>query len=240
MRAMAGAAALGNVAAGALDVRHEGMWQEEASVVAELKAGSEEAYAWLIAQYQPPVYNLVYRILNDPAEAADTTQEVFLKVFRGMENFNGASSLKTWIYRIAVHEASNRRRWWFRHKSKETSMENSEEPAFESSVALKDKLVDEGKSPFDDCAQTELKVHVEAALAQVPEPYRTALVLRDMEELSYEEIAEITSSTMGTVKSRITRGREQLRKRLERYLRDKKAQVASSPLRPGREVEVAS
>ena len=100
--------------------------------------------------------------------------------------------------------------------------------------------MDEGKSPFDDCAQTELKVHVEAALAQVPEPYRTALVLRDMEELSYEEIAEITSSTMGTVKSRITRGREQLRKRLERYLRDKKAQVASSPLRPGREVEVAS
>lgn len=240
MRAMAGAAALGNIA-GALDVRREDVRQEEVAIVAELKAGSEEAYAWLIAQYQPPVYNLVYRIVNDPSEAADTTQEVFLKVFRGMDHFNGASSLKTWIYRIAVHEASNRKRWWFRHKSKETSMENGEEQAFETSVALKDKLVDEGKSPFDDCAHTELKVHVEAALAQVPEPYRTALVLRDMEELSYEEIAEITGSTMGTVKSRITRGREQLRKRLEKYLRNEKAQVASSPLRhPGREVEVAS
>lgn len=235
MRAMAGAAALGSIAAGTLEVR-----QEEASVVAELKAGSEEAYAWLITQYQPPVYNLVYRILNDSAEAADTTQEVFLKVFRGMEHFNGASSLKTWIYRIAVHEASNRRRWWFRHKSKETSMENSEEQSFEPIVALKDKLVDEGTSPFDDCARTELRGLVEAALAQVPEPYRTALVLRDMEELSYDEVAEITGCTMGTVKSRITRGREQLKKRLEKYLREK-SQLASTPLRhPGREIEVAS
>ncbi|MGZ4787509.1 MAG: RNA polymerase sigma factor [Terriglobales bacterium] len=236
MRAMAGAAALGNLAAGALEGR-----QEEASIVAELKAGSEEAYAWLITQYQPPVYNLTYRILNDSAEAADTTQEVFLKVFRGMKHFNGASTLKTWIYRIAVHEASNRRRWWFRHKSKETSMEPAAEDLFEPVVAIKDKLVDDGSSPFEDCARSELKAQVEVALAQVPEPYRTALVLRDIEELSYEEIAEITDSTMGTVKSRITRGREQLKKRLERYLRNAKTQVASTPLRhPGREVEVAS
>ena len=236
MRAMAGAAALGNVAAGALDVR-----REEASIVAELKAGSEEAYAWLIAQYQPPVYNLVYRILNESAEASDTTQEVFLKVFRGMGHFNSASSLKTWIYRIAVHEASNRRRWWFRHKSKETSMEQPSQESFEPVTALKDKLVDQGSSPFDDCARGEIKEQVEAALAQVAEPYRTALVLRDMEELSYEEIAEITQSTMGTVKSRITRGREQLKKQLERYLRELNPQVASNPLRRnGREIEVAS
>jgi RNA polymerase sigma-70 factor, ECF subfamily len=236
MRAMAGAAALGSIAAGTLEVR-----QEEASVVAELKAGSEEAYAWLISQYQPPVYNLVYRILNDSSEAADTTQEVFLKVFRGMRQFNGASSLKTWIYRIAVHEASNRRRWWFRHKSKETSMEQPVEESFDAGAALKDKLADEHSSPYEDCARTEIRRYVEAALAQVPEPYRTALVLRDMEELSYEEIAEITQSTMGTVKSRITRGREQLKKRLEKYLRDVKPQLASTPLHhPGREVEVAS
>jgi RNA polymerase sigma-70 factor (ECF subfamily) len=233
---MAGAAALGNLAAGALEIR-----REEAAIVAELKAGSEEAYAWLISQYQPPVYNLVYRILNDSAESSDTTQDVFLKVFRGMKQFNGASSLKTWIYRIAVHEASNRRRWWFRHKSKETSMEQPLEESFEPSTALKDTLVDRGITPYESCARGEIRVHVEAALAQVPEPYRTALVLRDMEELSYEEIAEITESTLGTVKSRITRGREQLRKRLEKYLRELNPQVSSNPLRhPGREVEVAS
>ncbi|HWR15520.1 MAG TPA: sigma-70 family RNA polymerase sigma factor [Terriglobales bacterium] len=232
MRTMAGAATLGELA-GALNVR-----VEESAIVAELKAGSDEAYSWLIAQYQPPVYNLVYRILNDSADAADTTQEVFLKVFRGMKHFNGSSSLKTWIYRIAVHEASNRRRWWFRHKSKESSMENAvEDSSFEPMAAVKDTLVDTSASPFDDCARGELRARVEAALSQVAEPYRTALVLRDIEELSYEEIAEITESTMGTVKSRITRGREALRKKLERYLRE--AKEVPSPLgHSGREVEV--
>ncbi len=117
MKRMAGAATLGNIAS-AIAVR-----AEEASVIEELKSGSEEAYSWLIAHYHQPVYSLVYRILGDPADAADTTQEVFLKVFRGMKRFNGESSLKTWLYRIAVHEASNQRRWWFRHKSRETSME---------------------------------------------------------------------------------------------------------------------
>ena len=91
-----------------------GVRTEEASVVAELKAGSEEAFSWLITHYNQPVYSLVYRIVDDPADAADTTQEVFIKVFRGIKRFDGRSSLKTWIYRIAVHEASNRRRWWFR------------------------------------------------------------------------------------------------------------------------------
>src|SRR5512147_2048741 len=106
MRVMAGATTLGNFA-GAL-----GVPAEEATIVAELKAGSEEAYTWLIAQFQQPIYSLVYRIVSDPADAADTTQEVFLKVFRGMKRFNGSARLKTWVYRIAVHEASNRKRWW--------------------------------------------------------------------------------------------------------------------------------
>ena len=235
MKAVARVATLGNIA-GALAVR-----QEETSIVAELKSGSEEAYSWLINQYQSPVYNLVFRILNDSSDAADTTQEVFLKVFRGMKHFNGASSLKTWIYRIAVHEASNRRRWWFRHKSKETSMEQAPEEQFEPAMALKDTLVDDSFSPFESCARGEVRQRVEAELAMIAEPYRTALVLRDIEELSYEEIAEITETTIGTVKSRITRGREALKKRLERYLREVNPQGTSSPLRrPGRELEVTS
>ena len=235
MRTMAGVASVGDLA-GALQVR-----EGEVAIVAQLKAGSEEAYSWLIAQYQPPVYNLVYRILNDPSDAADTTQEVFLKVFRGMKHFNGASSLKTWIYRIAVHEASNRRRWWFRHKSKETSMENSREEAFETMAPVKETLVDESASPFEDCVRGELKALVESALAQVAEPYRTALVLRDIEELSYEEIAEITEATMGTVKSRITRGREALKRKLDRHLKEVSPLSAPSPLRhSSREVEVTS
>ncbi len=192
---------------------------EEASIVAELKAGSENAYEWLIAHYHQPVYGLVYRILNDSADAADTTQEVFLKVFRGIKRFNGQASLKTWIYRIALHEASNQRRWWFRHKRRETSMEGTPGEDESQSFGLKETLVDEHESPFDLAAHEEIRSKVEEELAQVPEPFRTTLVLRDIEGLSYEEIAEILQVSLGTVKSRLMRGRFALKKRLEAYAR---------------------
>jgi RNA polymerase sigma-70 factor (ECF subfamily) len=218
---MAGATTLSDLAS-ALPVR-----AEEASVIAELKAGSEEAYAWLIAHYHQPIYSLVYRILNDPADAADTTQEVFLKVFRGMKHFHGESSLKTWMYRIAVHEASNRRRWWFRHRSRELSMEPAETD--NGTGSLKDTLVDGACSPFDSAAQEEVRVRVEQELRQVPEPYRTTVVLRDIEELSYEEIAEVTQVSLGTVKSRLMRGRDALKKRLERYMRGLHPESERSP-----------
>ena len=203
---------MGNVAS-AIAVR-----VEEASIVAELKAGSEEAYNWLIAHYHQPIYSLVYRIVNDPADAADTTQEVFLKVFRGMKRFNGESSLKTWLYRIAIHEASNQRRWWFRHKSKENSM-MAQEDENGNSYGLCDTLVDQGESPFELLAHEEVRARVEEELRQVPEPYRTVVLLRDIEGLSYEEIAEVLQVSLGTVKSRLIRGREALKKRLESFVR---------------------
>lgn len=195
--------------------------QQEAAIVAELKAGSETAYAWLIGEFQQPVYGLVFRIVNDPADAADTTQDVFLKVFRGMKQFHGGSSLKTWIYRIALHEASNRRRWWFRHKAKEMSIEPAESEGFntgESATQL--ALTDHANSPFDSVAHHEVQHRVEEELRKVPEPYRTTLILRDLEEMSYEEIAEVLEISLGTVKSRITRGREALRQRLAPYVRE--------------------
>jgi RNA polymerase sigma-70 factor, ECF subfamily len=213
MRRMAGAATLGNIAS-AIAVR-----AEEASIIAELKSGSEDAYAWLIKHYHQGVYSLVYRILNDPADAADTTQEVFLKAFRGMKRFNGESSLKTWLYRIAVHEASNQRRWWFRHKSRETSME-AQPDADGNSFGLCDILVDQGESPLEVCAHEEMRLRIEQELLQVPEPYRTTVVLRDIEGLSYEEVAEVLQISLGTVKSRLIRGREALKKRLEAFVRE--------------------
>jgi len=195
---------------------------EEAAIVAELKAGSEAAYAWLIGEFQRPVYGLVYRMVSDPTDAADTTQEVFLKIFRGMRHFNGASSLKTWIYRIAIHEACNSKRWWFRHKRQETSIE----PAFEETAdgstgqGLRDLLEDHSESPFESLAHEEIRARVEEELREVPEPFRTTVVLRDIEEFSYEEIAEVTQATLGTVKSRLTRGREILKKRLQSYVNE--------------------
>lgn len=199
-----------------------GVHTEEASIIAELKAGTEEAYAWLIAQYHQPIYSLVYRILDDPADAPDTTQEVFLKVFRGINRFHGESSLKTWIYRIAVHEASNRRRWWFRHKVRETSIEPAPERQAEDQGALGigDTLADAADSPLDTVLHEEIRNRVEAELKQLQEPYRTTVVLRDIEEMSYEQIAEVMNVSLGTVKSRLVRGRDALRRRLERYARE--------------------
>jgi RNA polymerase sigma-70 factor (ECF subfamily) len=207
---VAGGSGLGNLAS-ALSVRGE-----EASILAELKSGSEEAYAWLIDRFHQPVYALVYRMVNDPADAADTTQEVFLKVFRGMRRFQGEASLKTWIYRIAIHEASNQRRWWFRHKGRETSMEQNAT----RTTALRETFVDRGRSPFERAAEEEVRAKVEAELRHVQEPYRTVVILRDIEGLSYEEIAEILETSLGTVKSRLTRGREALKKRLAAYAQE--------------------
>ena len=96
---------------------------EEAALIAELRAGSEEAFSWLIARYHQPIYSLLARTVHDRADAADLTQEVFVKVFRGVGNFHGESSLRTWIYRIALREASNQRRWWMRHKQQEIPIE---------------------------------------------------------------------------------------------------------------------
>ena len=204
-----------------------GVRAEEAPMVAELKAGSEEAFAWLVARYHQPIYSLVYRIVNDPADAADTTQEVFLKVFRGIQHFHGDASLKTWMYSIAIREASNQRRWWFRHKARETSIEPADRPdaACERVPGLKDRLVDGHDSPFESASHEEVRAKVEQELRQVPEPYRTAVILRDIEELSYEEIAEVLGVSLGTVKSRLMRGREALKKRLQPYVEEVGAEL---------------
>jgi RNA polymerase sigma-70 factor, ECF subfamily len=213
---MAGATTLGDLAS-AIGARAN----EEAAIVAELKAGSEAAYAWLVGEFQQPVYGLVYRIVSDPADAADTTQDVFLKVFRGMKHFHGESSLKTWIYRIALHEAANRRRWWFRHKARETSIEPVESEGIgPGEAAMQVALTDHAESPFDNVAHHEVQRRVDDELRKLPEPYRTTLILRDLEEMSYEEIAEVLEISLGTVKSRLTRGRDALRQRLAPFVRE--------------------
>jgi RNA polymerase sigma-70 factor, ECF subfamily len=197
---------MGNIAS-ALSLR-----SEEAALIAELQAGSEEAFAWLIARYHKPIYSLLARMVHDRADAADLTQEVFVKVFRGMGGFHGESSLRTWIYRIALHEASNQRRWWMRHKQQEIPIEQEmTESCSGCPVKLKEMLVDPADSPYEMAMHEENRARVEAALRQVPEPFRTTLILRDIEGFVYEEVAEIQGVNLGTVKSRLVRGRALLR-----------------------------
>jgi len=208
---------------------------EEAAIVADLKAGSETAYAWLIGEFQRPIYGLVYRMVSDPADAADVTQDVFLKVFRGMKSFHGESSLKTWIYRIALHEAANRKRWWFRHKAQETSIEPIESDGFAGgegwmqNEAMQNALTDRADSPFDNVVHREVQQRVDTELRQLPEPYRTTLILRDLEDMSYEEIAEVLQISLGTVKSRLTRGRQALKQRLAPYVREISVELGLIP-----------
>jgi RNA polymerase sigma-70 factor (ECF subfamily) len=181
---------------------------EEAALVEELRAGSEEAFAWLIARYHQPIYSLLARTVIDRADAADLTQEVFVKVFRGVGSFQGQSSLRTWIYRIALREASNQRRWWMRHKLQEVPIEQElTDQESGAPMRLKEVLVDQGESPFEAAVQSENRARVEEALRQVPEPYRTTLILRDIEGFVYEEVAEMQGVNLGTVKSRLVRGR---------------------------------
>lgn len=181
---------------------------DEAALVAELQSGSEEAFAWLIAHYHQPIYSLLARTVRNPADAADLAQEVFVKVFRGIRGFHGESSLRTWIYRIALREASNQRRWWMRHQQQEITIEQEMgEDDGSRQMLLKDMLVDPSESPYDHALREENRSRVEQALRQVPEPFRTTLILRDIEGFVYEEVAAIEGVNLGTVKSRLVRGR---------------------------------
>jgi RNA polymerase sigma-70 factor (ECF subfamily) len=185
---------------------------DEAALIAELRAGSEEAFAWLIAHFHQPIYSLLARTVHDRADAADLTQEVFVKVFRGVGNFHGESSLRTWIYRIALHEASNQRRWWMRHKQQEIPIEQEiGDGDGGTPIRLKEMLVDPSESPYEIAVHSENRARVEAALSQVAEPFRTTLILRDIEGFVYEEVAEIQGVNLGTVKSRLVRGRASLK-----------------------------
>jgi RNA polymerase sigma-70 factor, ECF subfamily len=180
---------------------------EEATFVAELQAGSEEAFGYLLGVYQSPVYSLILHIIEDPADGPDVLQDVFVKVFRKIKMFQGESSLKTWIYSIAVHEASNHRRGWRRRLRREP-------------VSLDDELAkvqvakSAGDTPYEALEKGERQTQVRRALASLTPPYRSVVVLREIEGFSYEEIAQVLGVAEGTVKSRLQRGRDLLRRKL--------------------------
>ena len=219
--------ALGNIAS-VLSVP-----SEESSIVLELKAGSEEAFNWLIAKYHQPIFSLIARSIPDATDAADLTQDVFIKIYRGIGGFNGDSSLRTWIYRIALREASNQRRWWSRHKRQEVTIETEYGECLDGQpLCLKDTLIDLQESPFELAAHEEVRVRVEEELRNVPEPFHAVVVLRDIEGFSYEEVAEILGVNLGTVKSRLMRGRAYLKERLAGYA-EAAAKRPSGSFQPG-------
>ena len=183
-----------------------GISEEDARILRGLRSGIEGAYEELIERYEQQVFGMVYRLLGNQSDASDVVQEVFLKVFRGVSTFRERSSLRTWIYRIAVHEAYNHRRWFARHCRMEVPME---EHGPEHPNCL-DLTPDPGRSPFEQAVDNEARTLIERALTKINPVFCTAVVLRDVQNLSYEEIADILQVSLGTVKSRILRGREAL------------------------------
>jgi len=188
---------------------------DEAALVAELQTGSEEAFAYLLHVYQNPVFNLVSHIVEAGTEPADVLQDVFVKVFKGIRHFHGESSLRTWIYRIAIHEASNHRRSWLRrHRREPISLDDTlGERALRAAECRAS-----AETPYQALEQAERRRLVTRALASLAQPYRTVVVLREIEDLAYEEIAEVLGVAEGTVKSRLARGRELLRRKLANAL----------------------
>lgn len=202
--------------------------RDESELVSELQAGSETAFDWVVTHYHGPVYNLILGMLGDTADAADAAQEVFLKAFKGIRNFRQGSSLKTWLYRIAIREALNNRRWFKRHLQKNVSIDAEPEEG-----AAQIEIEDLAGTPFDQLAAHEIQLAVQSALQQVPDVFRSAVILRDLEGLSYEEVAEVLDCSVGTVKSRILRGRRALKEILEPLLGEKETsrrrEVRSQP-----------
>ncbi len=181
----------------------------EAMLVQRCVAGEETACNELVADNQRMVFQLAFHLLGDYEEARDLSQDVFLQVFRTIDRFRGQSALRTWIYRIAVNLARNRQRWWRRrYKSDQVSLDAHVEQHGE------DVLLDRGVTPELALRRKETADRVWGALEALPFEQRTAIVLREIDGLSYDEIAFSLGIAVGTVKSRLTRARDALRTRL--------------------------
>lgn len=188
---------------------------EEPVFIDKLRAGDAAAFETLIDRYSGDIYALLYRLTENAEEASDLTQDTFLRALRSIGSFQGRSELKTWLFRIAINESRNRFRWWKRRKRDQTisldiSIGDSETP-------LSDTLADRSISPEEAALSSEREYALKAALLELPEVYREAIVLCDIEGMSYEETAAALGIGIGTVKSRISRGREELRRRLKDF-----------------------
>ena len=192
----------------------------EAKLIERLIARDERAFNELVTAYGRRVSALVLRMLGNRAEAEDLTQEVFVQVFKAIGTFRGESKLSTWIYRIAVNLCKNRSKYLrVRHSNEQDELE---------AIAERMPLGGEGKSntaqierPDEAMAGRQVEKIVQDAIAKIEPAFRECLILRDVEELSYEEIGEITGLPAGTVKSRIFRARAQLKEIVERELGEK-------------------
>jgi RNA polymerase sigma-70 factor, ECF subfamily len=189
--------------------------QVEDQFIERLKRGDAAAFEKLVNERSGEIYGLLYRLTQNGEEARDLTQETFLRAFQSIGHFRGESDLRTWIYRIAINQARNRWRWWRRRRRDATV--SIDEPAIGGGrlglvATLKSPTA---KDPEQHTLQNERERALQNALSGLQRVYREAVILRDIEGFAYEEIANTLNISVGTVKSRLARGRQELRRKLE-------------------------
>jgi RNA polymerase sigma-70 factor, ECF subfamily len=187
----------------------------EAGFIERLKMGESDAFDMFVTRYSGDVYALLYRLTENAEDAGDLTQETFLRALKAIKKFRGEADLKTWLFRIAINESRNRFRWWKRRKREKTI--SLDDTVGGSEMAIHETLPGTSVTPEEETLRRERERGLKDALLALPDIYREVIILCDIEGFTYEEIASALDINIGTVKSRIARGREELRRRLKGF-----------------------
>jgi RNA polymerase sigma-70 factor (ECF subfamily) len=193
-------------------LRRDAGGSSDAALVQRVKQGERSAFDLLVAKYQHKILNLVMRYVKDPSEAMDVAQEAFIKAYRAVPNFRGDSAFYTWLYRIAINTAKNHL-VAARRRPLSLEAELPESDGFEPFAALRDLDTPERLALTDEIGEAVL-----SAVEDLPDELRTAILLREIEGMSYEEIAVAMDCPVGTVRSRIFRAREAIDKRIQELM----------------------
>lgn len=184
----------------------------EIEFIEKLKIGDAQAFDNLVLRYSADIYAVLFHLTQDAEESADLTQETFLRALKAIQKFRGEADLKTWLIRIAINESRNRFRWWKRRRREKTV--SLDAPVGESQTMLGETVSSSAANPEEAILRQERETRLSKALRSLPDIYREAVILCDIEGFSYEEIASVLEINIGTVKSRIARGRVELRRKL--------------------------
>ena len=190
----------------------------EQRILAQIKRGDRSALGELLRNYQHRIYNICLRMLSNRDDAAEITQETLLKIIQKIDDFRGESELSTWIIRIAMNQSiSHLRKRKLRLTTSIDSSRSGEHDHEDQASSLRNRLADSQEpQPFESVEKKEMLDHLKVALASLEEPFRAVLVLRDIDQIEYEQIAEVLDVPVGTVKSRLFRARLALRQEMRR------------------------
>jgi RNA polymerase sigma-70 factor, ECF subfamily len=201
---------IGSVALAAVSTSARALVEDE--FIEKLKSGDAAAFDTLVTRYGADIYALLCRLTENAEEAGDLTQETFLSALKAVKKFRGEADLKTWLVRIAINESRNRHRWWQRRRRSQTV--SLDAPYGEGQSPLSETVKSRTANPEQETLRREREKILIKALNDLPDIFREAIILCDIEGFSYEEIAQTLEINIGTVKSRIARGRDELRKKL--------------------------